>query len=226
MARKTLAQRFEEQVDRSGEHHLWTGARKASRGTGRLKVGGQDVTAHRVAWELDHGPLPAEARVAACPHEPGCVRIDHLVVEGVEQRGPHVPVRRAARGAGSKRRIRPGTWELAVMAGRNEEGRSRRVFRTFQGSESEATKALAASVTEVGKGDALPAASAAGLTVEVLLDEYLLHLGEDKGRKHSTLVRYRGLAKTWVTPVVGTTTQAGPRPTSTSHAAAPPTTST
>jgi hypothetical protein len=32
MARKALAQRFEEQVDRSEEHHLWTGARKASAG--------------------------------------------------------------------------------------------------------------------------------------------------------------------------------------------------
>jgi hypothetical protein len=36
VARKTLAQRFEEQVDRSGEHHLWKGAKNAARGTGRV----------------------------------------------------------------------------------------------------------------------------------------------------------------------------------------------
>jgi site-specific recombinase XerC len=47
-------------------------------------------------------------------------------------------------------------------------------------------------------------ASAAGLTVAVLLEEYLHHLAEDKGRKHSTLVRYRGLARKWVVPAIGT----------------------
>lgn len=203
MASKTLVQRFEEQVDRSGEHHLWTGALKASRGTGRLKVGGQDVTAHRVAWQLTNGQLPAEARVETCPDEPACVRVEHLAVEGAEQLSRHLPVRRAARGAGSKREVRPRTWELALVAGRDEQGRKRRIFRTFHGSESEATKALAAFITEVGTGDALPVASAAGLTVVVLLEEYLLHLAEDKGRKHSTLVRYRGLARTWVVPAVG-----------------------
>ena len=52
-----LAKRFERQVDRSGEHHLWLGAINPARGTGRLKVDEVTMTAHRVAWELTHGPL-------------------------------------------------------------------------------------------------------------------------------------------------------------------------
>ena len=45
----SLAERFEAQVDRSGEHHRWLGAINADRGTGRLKVADRHVTAHRVA---------------------------------------------------------------------------------------------------------------------------------------------------------------------------------
>src|SRR3954447_13754990 len=73
-----LAQRFERMVDRSGDHHLWTGATKNGRGTGRLKVHGRSVTAQRVAWELANGPLPPPVKVLACPAEPACVRLDHL----------------------------------------------------------------------------------------------------------------------------------------------------
>lgn len=44
--------RFESHVDRTGEHHLWTAARDAVCGSGRLKVGRKHITAHRHAWEL------------------------------------------------------------------------------------------------------------------------------------------------------------------------------
>jgi hypothetical protein len=64
----TLEQRFEAKVDRSGEHHLWTGSKVAS-GIGKLKVHGRSVTAQRVAWELAHGPPDAEAVVLGVP---GC----------------------------------------------------------------------------------------------------------------------------------------------------------
>ncbi len=65
MARRAgnLATRFERLVDRTGEHHLWLGNINPGRGTGRIKVNKVDVTAHRVAWELAHGPLPAKVRV-------------------------------------------------------------------------------------------------------------------------------------------------------------------
>lgn len=85
MARKKHAQRFEEQVDRNGPHHLWLGAVNPQRGSGRMKVDGRQVTAHRHAWELAHGPLPGSARVQTCADEPTCVRVEHLTVEGDER---------------------------------------------------------------------------------------------------------------------------------------------
>ncbi|MBI2708079.1 MAG: tyrosine-type recombinase/integrase, partial [Actinobacteria bacterium] len=36
-----------------------------------------------------------------------------------------------------------------------------------------------------------------------LVEAYLRHLEVDKGRKHSTLVRYRGLVRCWIGPVIG-----------------------
>lgn len=58
--------RFEAKVDRTGEHHLWLGASKAD-GTGMFKLDGRPVSARRVAWELEHGSLPPQARVERCP---------------------------------------------------------------------------------------------------------------------------------------------------------------
>lgn len=78
-----IAERFEAKVDRSGEHHLWTGARLAD-GSGAIKVDGKLTTAKRVAWELEYGPLSARAQVVSCPVEPSCVRVDHLSVRNVK----------------------------------------------------------------------------------------------------------------------------------------------
>jgi hypothetical protein len=57
----SLADRFEANVDCSGEHHLWQGSKKTD-GTGKLKVGGRTTTAPRVAWELAYGPVQPPAR--------------------------------------------------------------------------------------------------------------------------------------------------------------------
>ena len=73
----TLRDRFEAKVDRSAEHHLWTGSKKAD-GTGKMKVDSKAVTAQRVAWELVHGQLPPGTEVLACPEDRACVRIEHL----------------------------------------------------------------------------------------------------------------------------------------------------
>jgi HNH endonuclease len=80
-----LQVRFETRVDRSGQHHLWTGAKDPQRGTGRSKFKGKDVTAHRLAWELFCGPIPGSAKVATCDVEPACVRLEHLRLIGGDQ---------------------------------------------------------------------------------------------------------------------------------------------
>jgi len=196
---RTLAERFEEKVDRIGEHHLWLGATNQARGTGRLKVAGRDMTAHRVAWELEHGEAPQGTRVLPCPVEPRCVRVDHLTIEHTT-RGP---VQRSARGGGSKREVSPGTWELAASAGVGADGQPKRVFRRVTGTKQEAARALAELVAQVGDGRDVPDRSQKGVTVKQLLDGYLDHLRDHKGRRHSTLVRYRGLAERKIAPLLG-----------------------
>lgn len=118
-------QRFESLVDRSGEHHLWIGATNPSRGAGRVKVKGRQMTAHRLAWGLAYGPLPFSAKVLACRTEPACVRIDHLrcegapvpvpLLDGATAQSPAGRGRgRARKGTGSMRQLAPDVWKLSV----------------------------------------------------------------------------------------------------------------
>src|SRR4051812_34646564 len=106
-----LRERFERFVDRSGEHHLWTGATRPDTGVGRVKVGGKHLAAPYVAWTLAHGEPAVGAKVLPCPDVVHCVRVEHL-------RGPRAaPPRkrsRSAKGAGSVRMIADGIWELCV----------------------------------------------------------------------------------------------------------------
>lgn len=82
-AKKQLARRFWAFVDRSGKCWLWRGSR-AARGYGRFMVGSRrDGTrkserAHRVAWELKRGPIPAGLCVLHRCDNPPCVRPAHL----------------------------------------------------------------------------------------------------------------------------------------------------
>jgi len=56
-------------VDRSGEHHRWLGAFNPQRGTGKLRVGDRQVTAHRRTWELKKGEVARRCIALPCPFE-------------------------------------------------------------------------------------------------------------------------------------------------------------
>lgn len=79
--RRPLADRFWEKVDKSGGGcWLWTGT-VTDRGYGSVNTGGKHGPsrgAHRVAWELTHGPIPKGMVVCHSCDNPPCVRPDHL----------------------------------------------------------------------------------------------------------------------------------------------------
>lgn len=201
---KTLGQRFEARVDRTGDHHLWLGATKAD-GAGMIRVGDRMVTAHRVAWELVHGSLPNGARVFGCPEAPACVRIEHLRLGGGERSTSVARGGRARRGQGTAREIRPGVWQLGVSAGQYEDGSPRRLWRTVRArSRVQATKALAAFAAELDDVSAKPDRKVRDLTFDAAVERYLVeHLYEEKGREARTIDSYRQVHKNWFSPLAG-----------------------
>ncbi len=195
--------RFEAKIDRTGEPHLWVGTKSAS-GGGQVRVDGKLVTAARAAYELEHGPIPANMRVLTCPDEPTCVRVDHLRLESHAQTNkPTTPTKRAARGAGSVESLSPGVWKIGVTAGIDSTGRRRRTFRTVRGTRTEAAKALASLVTEVGDGSRLLRQADKQLTVNRLVDWYVEFAAEDRGLDHSTLTGYSDVYSRWLKDVIG-----------------------
>lgn len=197
-----LADRFEAKVDHSGEHHLWTGAKKSD-GTGLIKVAGRMTTARRVAWELAHGALPPGKEVASCPDEKACVRVDHLSVPG-KAKPATGPRRRSTRGSGTKVQVRPGVWKLTANAGRYDDGRPRRVHKTVRAAnEDEATREQIAFAAEVSASGHARTQAERDITVNQAVELYLAELSEEKGRERRTLRNYRGVHSRWFAPQIG-----------------------
>lgn len=109
-----IALRFWAKVDRRGEHECWEwtagrqpqgyGAFSIATGQGKGKI----VRAHRLAYELVHGPLPADALVRHACDNPPCVNPAHLVVGSqLENMADAHERNRLASGDRSSSRLRP-----------------------------------------------------------------------------------------------------------------------
>lgn len=74
----TVEERFWAKVDKTDDCWLWTAHRQAT-GYGQFSPSpGHPVGAHRFAWELAHGPIPAGMYVCHHCDVRACVRVDHL----------------------------------------------------------------------------------------------------------------------------------------------------
>ena len=79
MRPRTTADNFWNYVDRSDGCWLWKRGRHRT-GYGQLRFEGRDVMAHRVAYSLAVGDIPAGLHVLHRCDTPPCCRPDHLFV--------------------------------------------------------------------------------------------------------------------------------------------------
>ena len=73
-----LAERFWAKVTKTESCWYWTGYCHRRSGYGHVRVGPRMARAHRIAWELSHGPIPDGLDVLHSCDNPPCVRPDHL----------------------------------------------------------------------------------------------------------------------------------------------------
>ena len=76
---RPLAERFWEKVTRAAPDQCWMwAASKNAKGYGTIGVDYSSRLAHRVAWELETGPIPDGAVICHHCDTPGCVNPAHL----------------------------------------------------------------------------------------------------------------------------------------------------
>ena len=69
---------FDRHVERGPDWWVWMGTTDSKGRYGVLRRGRRVLLAHRVAWEIKNGPIPAGMAVCHTCDNPPCVRPDHL----------------------------------------------------------------------------------------------------------------------------------------------------
>jgi len=186
--------RFEQHVDRSGEHQLWLGSTNPLRGTGRLKVNGKQMTAHRRAWELAYGTPDQGVAISPCPQEPLCVRVDHLSITKPISKKQKMDIGKRSRNI---RKPAPKATRIQVQVN------GQRVHRRVRGDRNDVEQTRA-QLREQLRNSTPRDRDATRWTLDDLLNRYLSYL-ENQGKERRTITRYQGVAKLWLSPAIGNT---------------------
>ena len=72
-----LVERLAAQIDKSGECHIWMGARNAA-GYGIIGHNGGKILVHRAVYELEVGPIPEDQGLLHRCDNPPCCNTEHL----------------------------------------------------------------------------------------------------------------------------------------------------
>ncbi len=106
---------------------------------------------------------------------------------------------------GSMRKLRKGSWELRLTAGRWSDGRPRTYYRTVEASgEADASAQLVAFVNEMRSAQGPADRSLRDLSIDEALELFLTeYLGNEKGREPKTINDYRKLHEKWFSPDIG-----------------------
>ncbi len=81
--RQDVRQRFEAKVAARGDCLEWQSTLHRD-GYGKFWLNGRQVQAHRAAWFVAHGELPAQMVLHRC-HNRKCVNLDHLYLGDAKQ---------------------------------------------------------------------------------------------------------------------------------------------
>ena len=129
--RRPMTDRFWEKVETGHDCWNWTGAK--SFGYGKFWTGGEvRAWAHRVSWELEHGPIPDGMSVDHICHNTACVKPSHLRLATKKQNAENLAAPYANSSTGERGVHRRLSGRYSVRVNHNGKQHNAGTFATLE----------------------------------------------------------------------------------------------